>query len=223
MTRKYQLRRRAERQEETHRRIVDAAVELHSTLGPAHTTDLAVAERAGVARRTLYRHFPDEVSLFRACTRHGLEKWPPPDPEGWRQIGDPQRRLGIALRELYAYYRIAGAGLAVMWRDAPLLHPEVLALPSRGHVLSVMPSALMEGWRVRGRRRNVLATALAHATAVTTWQSLVQQGGLSDEEAVKLLIAMVMDAARGAGRGQRANVDAPQARRDSTGSSVRLP
>lgn len=201
MTRTYQLRRRAERQEDTRRRIVDAAVALHTTVGPARTTDVAVAERAGVTRRTFYRHFPDGLSLWRACTRHGLEKWPPPDPERWRQIVDPAQRLPLALNELYAYYREVGAGLATIFRDFPLLPRELHGVPSRMDVLRAMPAALLEGWAVQGRRRAVLTTALAHATAVTTWQSLVQLQDLADTEAVELLEAMVLAAADYRGQG----------------------
>jgi AcrR family transcriptional regulator len=198
MPRRYEMRRRAESQEETRRRIVHAAVELHTTVGPAHTTDHAVAQRAGVTRRTFYRHFPDEVSLFRACTVHGLEMWPPPDPETWRRVADPKQRLGIALRQLYSYYREAGSGLMAIWRDGPLLGPELNVSPNRSDVLRAMPAVLLAGWRVSGRRRAVLAASLRHATAVTTWHSLVEQQGLRDEEAVELLIGMVHSAVIGA-------------------------
>jgi len=197
MPRRYQMGRRAESQEETRRRIVHAAVELHTTVGPAHTTDYAVAQRAGVTRRTFYRHFPDEVSLFRACTVHGLEMWPPPDPESWRRVANPERRLRIALRQLYSYYREVGSGLMVIWRDSPLLRPELNVSPNRSDVLRAMPAVLLVGWQVRGRRRAVLAASLRHATAVTTWHSLVEQQGLRDEEAVELLIGMVHSAVIG--------------------------
>ena len=42
-TRTYELKRRAEQQEETRQRIVDATVELHTTLGPARTSVAAIA------------------------------------------------------------------------------------------------------------------------------------------------------------------------------------
>src|SRR5213596_2204294 len=61
--RRYQLKRRAEQQEETRSRIVEAAVELHQTIGPAATTFSDIAERARVGRVTVYRHFPDELAL----------------------------------------------------------------------------------------------------------------------------------------------------------------
>src|SRR5690242_2122917 len=52
MTRTYTLKRRAEQQADTRRRIVEAAVDLHATVGPAATTVSMVAERAGVQRHT---------------------------------------------------------------------------------------------------------------------------------------------------------------------------
>src|SRR5690348_5036682 len=112
------MQQRGGRQEETRQRIVAASVALHTTVGPARITDAAVAAKAGVTRVTFYRHFPDEASLFRACTAHGLHAWPPPEPNGWRRLADPVARLEFALRELYAYYAIAGDGLAVIIRDA---------------------------------------------------------------------------------------------------------
>lgn len=171
---------------------MNAAVELHTTIGPAHTTDLAIAERAGVTRRTFYRHFPDDVSLFRACTAHTTAKWPLPVAATWRAVKDPARRLDVALRDLYAYYREAGAGLAVVARDAPLLRPGLLPTPGRAEQMRAINEVLLEGWGPRGRRREVLRAAIAHATSVMTWQSLAMQHGLSDEEAVALLKAMVL-------------------------------
>jgi AcrR family transcriptional regulator len=196
MARKYVLRRRAERQDQTRQKIVDAAVALHTTVGPAHTTDLAIAERAGVTRRTFYRHFPDEVSLFKACTRHALDLWPYPDSSGWRQITAPAERLAHALRELYAFYRVAGHGLAVTMRDGPLLRPGLIPSPGRTEMMRAIIKVLLEGWGLHGRRRDVVRACIAHSTSVMTWQSLVEQQGLSDEEAVGVLTGMVLAAAK---------------------------
>src|SRR5688572_5903136 len=102
--RKYELKQRAEDMAETHRRITEAAIELHGTVGPSRTTLSAVARRAGVERRTLYRHFPTETDLFAACSTHYFAAHPWPDPGEWHAIGDPQQRLERALDELYAYY-----------------------------------------------------------------------------------------------------------------------
>src|ERR1700722_3269956 len=103
-TRQYRMRRRAESQLQTRRRITESAVELHGTLGPAHTTMSAVAEHAGVRRSTLYRHFPDEAALFDACSAHWATANPPPDFTAWAAIDRPDARLAAALDELYAFY-----------------------------------------------------------------------------------------------------------------------
>src|SRR6476660_8583516 len=100
--RPYRMKRRAELEQSTRRRITESAVELHGTLGPAHTTMSAVAEHAGVRRSTLYRHFPDEAALFEACGAHWAAANPPPDLAAWARIGDPEQRLAAALLELYA-------------------------------------------------------------------------------------------------------------------------
>ena len=104
MTRKYVLKRRAERKADTRRRIVEATVELHSSEGPARTTISAIAERAGVERHTVYAHFPDERALFDACTAHWASLHPSPDPTPWLAIEDRERRLRGALHGVYGWY-----------------------------------------------------------------------------------------------------------------------
>ena len=106
---------------ETHLRITEAAIELHGTVGPSRTTLSAVAERAGVERRTLYRHFPTEADLFAACSSHYFAANPWPDLDGWRAIRDPRERLERALDELYAYYERTEPMLGNVLRDAELV------------------------------------------------------------------------------------------------------
>src|SRR3954454_12252995 len=104
MPRTYTLKRRAEQQAETRRRIVEAAVDLHGSIGPALTTISMVAERAGVQRHTLYAHFPDERSLFAACSGLHAERDPMPDARPLRTLADPGERLQVGLRALYDWY-----------------------------------------------------------------------------------------------------------------------
>src|SRR5919106_215329 len=79
-TRAYRKRLRAQQEAQTRRRITEAAVKLHGTVGPARTTIKGVADEAGVQRATVYRHFPTEESLFEACSSHWRSLNPPPDP-----------------------------------------------------------------------------------------------------------------------------------------------
>lgn len=180
--------------EATRRRIVAAAVDLHTTVGPAHTTVSAVAQRAGVQRLTVYRHFPRDEDLFRACVVHGWERFPPPDPQAWARIRDPERRLRAALAELYEYYGGVGDAFLVLLRDFPLV-PDLAALNAPYFAQwGKMRDVLATGWRRRGRHRRLLLAALEHALDLTTWHSLVRERGLADEEAVELLTGLVRSA-----------------------------
>src|SRR5205085_11448064 len=104
-TRSYRMQRRAESQERTRQRITESAVELHRTVGPSRTSISAVAARAGVRRSTVYRHFPDEASLFASCSAHWAALNPVPDLEAWAAIDDPETRLRRALLEVFRFYR----------------------------------------------------------------------------------------------------------------------
>src|SRR5215212_9566430 len=127
-TRRYQLRKRADAMEATRRRITEAAVDLHGSVGPARTTITAIAERAGVQRQTVYRHFPTEDDLLAACSQlHSeLDRWP--DPKAWRAITDPAERLTTALDELYAYYERNEAMWTNILRDETLVESVATAM-----------------------------------------------------------------------------------------------
>src|SRR5688500_6791456 len=119
--RPYRMTRRAELEEQTRLRITESAMALHEERGPARTSISAVAERAGVRRSTVYRHFPDEDSLFTACSSHWAALNPPPDLQAWAAIDDPGERTDTALRELYAFYGRTEAMFASLLRDEPLV------------------------------------------------------------------------------------------------------
>jgi len=114
----YRLVKRAESQQETRRRIVEAAVELHSSLGPARTTVAQIARRAGVQRHTYYAHFPDERSLFLACSGLALDRDPLPDAASWRSLPPGRERLRRGLSELYGWYARNAEQAACVLRDA---------------------------------------------------------------------------------------------------------
>src|SRR3954466_13824516 len=120
MARRYELKARAERQEETRRRIVEAAIELHGTVGPANTSFSAIAERAGVQRHTLYRHFPDERAMGLACSGLYSEQNPLPDPSSWLEIGDPGERLRAGIKALYGYFERNRQMLGCVTRDGAI-------------------------------------------------------------------------------------------------------
>jgi AcrR family transcriptional regulator len=187
MARGYQLKKRAERQEETRRRIVEAAVDLHGTVGPARTSISAIAERAGVQRHTYYRYFPDDRSLFLACSGLHMERNPPPDPQTWRTIADPAERLRHGLDELYGYYERNEPMLANITRDAEVdpLTAELAALRF-GPVLAAMREVLG-----RGRRSKRTLALIDVALAFSTWRMLVRESGLSRRDAVQSMVSAI--------------------------------
>src|SRR4051794_30905718 len=149
--RKYELKQRAEEMAKTHRRITEAAIELHGTVGPARTTLSAVAKRAGVERRTLYRHFPTEADLFAACSTHYFAANPWPHLGTWRAIRDPRERLERALDELYAYSGRAEPMLTNVLRDAEVVDLARQAVAPLGAYLEEAADVLLIGRRVRAR------------------------------------------------------------------------
>ena len=201
--RTYDLKRRAERQEETRQRIVEAAVALHTNLGPSRTTVKAIAEEAGVTRPTVYAHFPDERSLFQACSGHVGATVPAPDASVWRAVADPAGRLETALRAWYAHYERLETLLNNVERDARVM-PIVAELNGhRLHELDELRELLLEGWPARGARRARLRKAIGHALQFGTWESLVRGQGCRPAEAVGLMVALARAAA---GEGQAPKV-----------------
>jgi AcrR family transcriptional regulator len=194
-SRTYELKRRAERQQETRQRIVQAAVELHSMAGPAQTTVAAIAERAGVTRPTVYAHFPDARSLFEACSAHVRATVPPPEPALWRSRSDPGERLEAALRDLYGYYERLEPLLENVQRDAAVM-PLVAEMNAyRVRHLEEIRDLLLEAWPARGGARRRLQRAIGHALEFRTWQSLVRRQGCRTEEAVQLMLDFARTAA----------------------------
>jgi AcrR family transcriptional regulator len=192
--RTYRMRRRAELEELTRRRITESTVALHEELGPARTSISAIAERAGVRRSTVYRHFPNEDVLFDACSSHWRAANPPPDSHTWNEIATPAERTESALRELYAFYGRTHGMYSSLMRDEPFVPTVQRRLKDFYRYLSTIEGALMAGRGLRGRAARRTRGAIAHALAFTTWRSLVDEQGLGDEDAVALMCMLIENA-----------------------------
>jgi AcrR family transcriptional regulator len=191
----YRKTKRAELEAQTRERITASAVKLHGSVGPARTTISAIAQQAGVQRATVYRHFPTQEDLFAACSAHFWAHHPPPDPRTWARIRDPDERLAVALRELYRLYRDTAPMLERTSRDAP--HVPAMAPRTQAFLglLAAMAETLMRGRPARGSRRRRVAAAVGHAISFATWRSLTIDHGLDDDDAVRLMTALVAAAA----------------------------
>ena len=189
--RSYQMKQRAELQERTRQRIVESTVKLHGTVGPARTSISAVADHAGVRRSTVYRHFPDEASLFAACTSHWLASNQPPRLDLWAAIADPEERLAAALRELYAHYRSTEQMMINILRDEETMPIVKQMLGGFRDYLTAAAKTLSAGRRARVNAHRHVDAAIGHALAFMTWHSLTRDNGLDDSEAVDLMCQLV--------------------------------
>jgi AcrR family transcriptional regulator len=187
-SRPYRMQRRAEQVDETRQRIVEAAVHLHGTVGPSGTTIAGIAAAAGVTRLTVYRHFPDDLALYSACSAHWLSQQVVPDPARWEQYADPAERLRVGLADLYRFYRDGEAMLLGVYRDKALL-PEAIreAIDNDDRAFREL---LLAAFEVDGEQERRLRAVIGHATAFWTWRSLTQ--GLTDDEAVEAMTTLVL-------------------------------
>jgi hypothetical protein len=190
--RTYRKKERALREAETRQRITEAAVELHGTVGPAHTGVADVAKLAGVSRMTVYNHFPTEVDIFTACSTHWAMTNPFPDPSDWRQIEEPAGRLAVGLKELYRWYGLKDGMLGNVLRDTPTMPAlasvmENLWVPYMGEVVG----ALALGWRPERGKAKELKAGLRVAVDFGTWKILTESG-LNSSRAARVAAGMVI-------------------------------
>lgn len=189
--RSYRMNKRAAAEEETRRRITQSTVDLHEALGPARTSISAIAEHAGVRRSTVYRHFPDEVALFTACTEHWMAANPPPDPSPWTAIPDTDDRLRAALGELYSYYRRTRRMMESIHRDEEIMPLVKEMMGSYRGYLENARVLLLDGRLPEADRTRTVRAAIGHALSFPAWRSLAVEQGLSDEECSDLMIGLV--------------------------------
>ena len=190
-SRTYRKTERARQEADTRRRITEAAVELHRTLGPANTKITDVAELAGVSRMTVYNHFPTEVDLFVACSTHWATQNPFPDPSRWAAIDDPSERLVSALKELYGWYGLKEDMLGKVFRDTPVV-PALAGVMDGfwSKYVEELVRTLAHGWPAVGDADVVLQPALRLVVDFGTWRVLTGSG-LDHGRAAELAARMV--------------------------------
>jgi AcrR family transcriptional regulator len=190
MSREYKKRKRAESEAETRQRITEATMHLHGTVGPAQTTVSAIADQAGVQRATVYRHFPEEADLIRACGGLWTSLNPPPDPSPWPAIVDPDERLAAALGGVYAWYERTEEMQVRIARDRKAVPALDVSLEQSDAYLDAIAEMLMRGRPQRGAARRRARAAIAHGLEFETWRSLVRRQRLSTEAAIDLVAKM---------------------------------
>ena len=165
--RAYRMRKRGDAVDLTRQRITDAAIRLHTSIGPSEASMSAVAEEAGVTRVTLYRHFSSMDDLFRACMTHWRSLHPLPDPNRWRSIPGFERRLRTALAELYGWYAENGDDLYPVYRDAAQTSESTRL--ARRETNDRQADAILADLTITGAMRRRLRAAVGHAVRFWTW------------------------------------------------------
>jgi AcrR family transcriptional regulator len=176
-SRPYRMRRRAEQVDETRQRITEAAVRLHTSIGPGHTSIAKVAEEADVTRLTVYNHFVDADALFVACAGHWNALNPLPDTEAWLAIEPFEARARRVLGDLYGWYRAKGDDLYPIYRDWTAM-PESTqrAVAEQFDAVAAVVVAPAEGGAA-GEGDHVSAAIARHLVDLWAWRSpLVGRG-----------------------------------------------
>lgn len=187
------MRRRAEHVDQTRLRITEAAVRLHTTIGPANTSIASIAEEAGVTRLTVYRHFGDLDTLFEACMGHWRAENPPPDVGSWSVIADLEARARLALGVLYGWYRNHADEMTPVYRDAstmPLTAQQAMDADNEA-----LGAALVTGHDEPGSHGRALRAVARHLVGFETWRSFAIQQGLDDPEIVDIAVRFLLTVA----------------------------
>jgi AcrR family transcriptional regulator len=192
--RPYRMHRRSENIDDTRLKIVEATVELHGTVGPSATTVMGIADKAGVTRATVYRHFPDDLSLVNACSMHWLSQRVQPTPASWAKIADAEARLRAGLTDLYRFYRNGESMLTLIYRDLAYLPTEhqTELQDKDDYCRDILLAAFPE--RTRGEDR--LRAVVGHAVSFWTWRSLCINNHLSNKAAIDAMVDLAMNTAK---------------------------
>jgi AcrR family transcriptional regulator len=174
---------RTEQAEQTRLRILEAAIAIASD--EADLSIGAIASRAGVSEPTVYRHFPNREALIAALADHADTKLgAPPVPSDIGELGPSAIAMAIHLGNNRAWVR---AGMRV---------PEYRELRMRGRRRRVLrfKELVAECVAHLGEHdRDVAFAAFATTMRGETWDYIVSDFGLSDEDAGRAM-AFVLEA-----------------------------
>jgi AcrR family transcriptional regulator len=180
--RKYTLGKRIESVEETRRRIVDATFDLHNEKGVVATSMQDVAERADVALRTVYNHYPTIDDLVAGCTRKVIALLSPPTPAIFNGLSTLEERMLRLVRELFAMYERGSLQIGVARRE----QAEVAGLADFVANERAMRQALVgEALRPFDVRRRVVREVVA-LTDFYVWKAFDDQD-LTTHQAVEVV------------------------------------
>jgi AcrR family transcriptional regulator len=189
MPRKYSMQVRSAAVAATRQRIVDATVELHNEMGVSGTSMQDIAERAGVALATVYRHFPSLDELVPACGGRNMELNPLPSDEVFGKLGSGNERVHALVEALFAHYERGQRAYEVGIAESATL-PVMARLMAEGAArVRRLVCAATEPFRPN-RKHLSIAVALCD---FRVWRALTG-AGLSTADAVQVTTQLITTA-----------------------------
>lgn len=186
MPRKYSMDTRSAAVEETRNRIIEATMQLHDEQGISGTSMQDIAERAGVALATVYRHFPTVDDLVPACGGRNLELNPPPTRAVFESLESGEARIAALVKALHANYARGVRTYDVGFAEAVALPVVARFMDEFTNNIASLVAEAARPFRPDTQGLS-LATGLCH---FHVWRSLTQ-AGLSSEEATQSVVRLV--------------------------------
>lgn len=161
--------------EDTRRRICEAAVELMGRFGTINHD--AVAERSGVSRRTVYRYFPDQTALLRGARDHVQGLIGP-------NVRMPHSEADMIdqLDEIYTGFDKIEP-VSILMRTTP--QGRAIRLADRDRRQATYTAAMADAVKDLPESDQRLATAMLQFLHTSAWLEMHDQWGLTGEEMAK--------------------------------------
>jgi AcrR family transcriptional regulator len=191
MPRRYQMSKRLSAVKETENRIVEAAKALHSEQGIQGTSFEEIAEQAGVAQATVYRHFPSLDELIPACA-NSIQVLQPLTDEDIANLfhGRPEtwQRLEWVIRGTCDCYGRDEGWLQAARREGDLIPALSEVVGVQQESLRSLVRAALSGNGPSERSVQVLAALIDFPL----WRTL-REMGLNATEATNQIVELVRD------------------------------
>ena len=173
--RSYDSPLRDQQLEETRRRILHAGIQVLADGGPEELTIPRVARSAGVAVRTVYRHFPAKDELVTAVG-HELD-----DRIGFHEFPAGLRGLDPLLRTTYSRYSTEEPLVRASLDSRAGGHVRASTRPRRLETLERTLEPLLDGLDRAARRQAVML--VYHFYSPQTWRMFRDYDGMTSDEA----------------------------------------
>jgi AcrR family transcriptional regulator len=191
MPRRYQMSKRLSAVKETQNRIVEAAKALHAEQGIQGTSFEEIAEQAGVAQATVYRHFPSLDELIPACAS-SIQVLQPLTNEDIANLfhGRPEtwQRLEWIIRGTCDCYGRDEGWLQAARREGDLIPALSEVVGVQQESLRLLVRAALSGNGLSERSVQVLAALIDFPL----WRTL-REMGLNATEATNQIVELVRD------------------------------